>query len=85
MSEMDQGNTVGSLTAGKEKPLGKREIIALLDATKSPGGWGLFNRKSTEKLAARGYFERAEHRAYGMQWRITDAGRAALSAAKGET
>ena len=55
-----------------------REHYALKDAADRPGGWGLFKRSTTEKLAERGYFERAEHPAYGMQWRITDLGRAAL-------
>jgi hypothetical protein len=56
----------------------KREIIALKDAADRIGGWGLFNRKTTEKLAEQGYFEKAQHPNYGNQWRITDAGRAAL-------
>lgn len=57
-----------------------REIHALQDAL-TWGGWGLFRKKTTENLAAKGYFEKAKHPAYGQQWRITDAGRAALAEA----
>jgi hypothetical protein len=55
------------------------EREALLDAANRPGGWGLFKSKTTEKLAAKGYFVKERHPHYGMQWRITDAGRAALA------
>jgi len=56
-----------------------RETIALRDAAGRPGGWGLFNRKTTDRLALLGYFEKERHPSYGMQWKITDAGRAALA------
>ena len=64
----------------KSKPakLTVRELIALRDAANRPGGWGLFNPKTTARLAAAGYFVRDHHPGYGMQWRITDAGRKAL-------
>jgi hypothetical protein len=58
-----------------------REIEALREAADRPGGWGLFKRSTTEKLAAKGYFEKAIHPAYGTHWRITKAGRAALAEA----
>lgn len=58
--------------------LTKREVIALKDAARRPGGWGLFNRKTTDRLATIGCFEKAKHSMYGMQWRITPAGRALL-------
>lgn len=61
-----------------------REMEALKDAAERPGGWGLFKRATTEKLAAKGYFEKATHPAYGEQWRITDAGRSALESAEGK-
>lgn len=60
------------------KRLTVRERIALTDAAERPGGWGLFNAKTTAKLAERGYFVRDQHPSYGMKWRITDAGRKAL-------
>ena len=59
----------------------KREIEALQDAANRPGGWGLFKQKSTASLAGRGYFVKAKHPAYGNQFQITEAGRAALAAA----
>jgi hypothetical protein len=55
------------------------EREALIDAAKRPGGWALFKAKTTAKLAARGWFVQDCHPAYGMQWRITEAGRAALN------
>lgn len=60
--------------------LTERERIALLGAIKNPGGWGLFYPKTTDKLAERGFFEKARHPVYNMRWRITEAGRAALAA-----
>lgn len=56
-----------------------REIEALKDAAR-PGrdGWGLFMPRTTAKLSGRGYFEREKHPIYGMQYRITEFGRAAL-------
>jgi hypothetical protein len=62
--------------------LNKREALALSDAAKRPGGWGLFFPKTTAKLAERGFFIKDIHRGYGMQWRITESGRAALQAAE---
>ncbi|MCS3449814.1 hypothetical protein M2222_001365 [Bradyrhizobium elkanii] len=62
--------------------MNKREIEALQDAAGRPGGWGLFKQKSTAKLAELGYFVKEKHPAYGNQFRITDAGRAALAAAE---
>ena len=63
----------------------KREIDALRDAATRPGGWGLFMRKTTEKLAERGFFEKVKHPSYGNQFRITEAGMAAyLEATKDE-
>lgn len=59
-----------------------REMIALSDAANRPGGWALFNRKTTERLAEKGYFETAKHPAYGDRLRITEAGREALKTAK---
>ncbi len=56
-----------------------RERIALLDAAKRTDGWGLFNPKTTAKLAERGLFVKERHPVYGMQWRITKAGRALLA------
>jgi hypothetical protein len=64
--------------------LNAREKIALRDAVNRPGGWGLFNPKTTAKLAQRGYFVKELHPAYGMLWRITAAGRHAISAVKVE-
>ncbi len=64
--------------------MNKREIQALKEADDRQGGWGLFLRKTTEKLAAQGLFEKAHHPALGMQWRITEAGREALKTAQGE-
>lgn len=58
-----------------------REMCALKDAIDRPGGWGLFMRATTEKLAAKGYFKKELHQALGMQWRITDAGRTAYAEA----
>jgi hypothetical protein len=60
--------------------LSMREIHTLQDALQW-GGWGLFKRKTTERLAERGYFEKKPHPAYGQQFFITDAGRAALAEA----
>lgn len=57
-----------------------RDRQALLDAANRPGGWGLFMRKTTEKLALKGYFEKVQHPSYGPQFRITDAGRAVVTA-----
>ncbi|TYO65564.1 hypothetical protein FXV83_16670 [Bradyrhizobium hipponense] len=59
-----------------------REIEALKDAATRPGGWGLFKQKTTAKLPELGYFVKEKHPAYGNQFRITDAGRAALAAAE---
>jgi hypothetical protein len=59
-------------------------MVALLDAAMRPGGWGLFKPKTTAKLAERGYFVKERHPGYGMRWRITAAGRHALSTTKGE-
>lgn len=64
--------------------LNKSERETLADAADRDGGWGLFRPKTTARLAERGYFERAQHRSYGQQWRITDAGRAALRSTTGE-
>lgn len=61
--------------------MNNREIEALKDAAERPGGWGFFKRSTTDKLAAKGYFEKAMHPVYGMQWRIVDAGRVALNSA----
>ncbi|WP_315740160.1 MULTISPECIES: hypothetical protein [unclassified Bradyrhizobium] len=61
--------------------LTSREKLALKDAVERPGGWGLFNPKTTAKLAERGFFIKENLNGYGMQWRITDAGRAALTEA----
>ena len=58
-----------------------RELKALEEAADRPDGWGLFQPKTTAKLAERGYFVKAKHSVYGMQWQITDAGRAALAEA----
>ncbi|WP_316200863.1 MULTISPECIES: hypothetical protein [unclassified Bradyrhizobium] len=58
-----------------------REKLALKDAVEHPEGWGLFNPKTTAALAARGYFAKQKHQSYGMQWRITEAGREAYSEA----
>jgi hypothetical protein len=63
-------------------PLNKREAVALFDAAKRPGGWGLFFPKTTAKLAERGFFIKEKHPVYGMQWRITASGHAALQAAE---
>ncbi|WP_316207355.1 hypothetical protein [Bradyrhizobium sp. SZCCHNR3118] len=57
-----------------------REKQALEEAASRLDGWGLFLPKTTAKLAAKGYFEKAEHPSLGNQWRITAAGRAALAA-----
>lgn len=64
-----------------ERRLTERERGALLDAAKRPGGWGLFNPKTTAKLAERGYFVLEKHplTGYGMRYRITAAGRAAIT------
>jgi hypothetical protein len=59
--------------------LDKRSRQALLDAAERPGGWGLFHPKTTAKLAERGFFVKERHPGYGMQWRITAEGLAALS------
>jgi hypothetical protein len=61
------------------------EIRALLEAAQRPGGWALFKRKTTAKLAGRGWFEPAEHPLHGQVFRITAAGRAVLAQAKRET
>lgn len=50
------------------------EFAALKDAADRPGGWALFRRKTTERLAAHGWFERATHPTYGEQWKITSVG-----------
>jgi hypothetical protein len=63
---------------GRDEMMGSREYGALLEAAERPGGWGLFREQTTKKLAAKGYFEKAQHPSYGMQWQITEAGRAAL-------
>lgn len=60
--------------------MSSRDYAALLEAAERPGGWGLFKLQTTKKLAGRGYFEKVQHPSYGMQWQITDAGRAALAA-----
>ncbi len=63
----------------------KREIDALRDAATRPGGWGLFMRKTTEKLAEQGFFVKEKHPSYGPQFKLTDAGMAAyLEATKDE-
>lgn len=56
-----------------------RERVALRDALEFWGGWGLFYTKTTEKLGERGFFELAKHHTLGMQWRLTESGRASLS------
>jgi hypothetical protein len=61
------------------------EIRALLEAAQRPGGWALFKRKTTAKLASRGWFEPAEHPLHGPVFRITPAGRAVLAQVKRET
>ena len=61
------------------------EIRALLEAAQRPGGWALFKRKTTAKLASRGWFEPAEHPMYGPVFRITPAGRAVLAEVRRET
>jgi hypothetical protein len=61
-----------------------RENLALRDAAARPGGWGLYYPKTTAKLAERGFFVKERHHGYRMQWRITDAGRHALSTTKGD-
>ena len=58
-----------------------RERVALKDAANRPGGWGLFNPKTTAKLSKRGFFVLERHPGYGMRYRITAAGRAALAEA----
>ncbi len=58
------------------------EIRALLEAAARPGGWALFKRKTTTKLAARGWFEPARHPLHGDVFRITAAGRAVLAEAR---
>ena len=45
----------------------------------------LFKRKTTEKVAGRGWFEPAEHPLHGPVFRITAAGRAVLAQTKRET
>ena len=55
----------------------KREVLR--DAASRLGGWALFKPRTTEKLAGLGFFTKEKHPVYGMQWRITEAGRAALS------
>jgi hypothetical protein len=63
----------------------KREIDALRDAATRPGGWGLFMRKTTEKLAEQGLFVKEKHPSYGDQFKITESGMAAyLEATKDE-
>lgn len=57
------------------------EMEALKDAADRPGGWALFKRRTTEKLVPKGWFEPAKHPVYGNIYRITDAGREALTAA----
>lgn len=64
--------------------MNNREIRALREAIEEWGGWGLFNPKTTDKLAAMGYFERKKHPSYDEHWFITDAGREALKTAQGE-
>ena len=61
-----------------------REIEALNEAVR-PGrdGWGLFKQRTTAKLAGKGYFAFEMHPSCGKQYRITDAGRAALKEAVG--
>ena len=66
----DQGDTM----------MNNRERMALLEAANRRDGWGLFNQKTTQKLAGRGFFVKEKHPVYGMQWRITEAGREALAA-----
>lgn len=57
-----------------------RERAALAEAAeKYRDGWGLFKARTTASLAERGFFVKERHPAYGMQWRITDAGRTALA------
>ncbi|MGJ4945030.1 hypothetical protein ACQR1W_31005 [Bradyrhizobium sp. HKCCYLS1011] len=56
-----------------------RELKALQEAADRPDGWGLFQPKTTTKLAECGFFVKEKHPVYGMQWRITEAGRAALA------
>jgi len=54
-----------------------RERKALRLATEA-GGWAFFLPKTTETLAEKGFFIKEQHPVYGMQWRITAAGRDAL-------
>lgn len=63
-----------------DKPLTRSEVFALQDAIDQPGGWGFYRPKTTAKLAERGFFVKDHRPSYGMQWRITAAGRAAYHA-----
>jgi hypothetical protein len=60
----------------------KLEYRAVRDAATHPGGWALFNRKTTERLAGKGWFMEAVHPAYGRSFKITQAGLAAYEEGK---
>jgi hypothetical protein len=59
----------------------KRELQCLKEAYERAGYWQFFMPSTTKKLAALGYFEKACHGAFrDLQWRLTDAGKAAYEA-----
>jgi hypothetical protein len=60
----------------KMKEFTKLEMTALIDAAQRPGGWGLYNPKTTAKLAKRGFFVLETHTELGMRYRLTQLGRA---------
>src|SRR3974390_1055546 len=59
------------------------EIRALLEAAQRPGGWALVKRKTTGKVAGRGWLEPAEPPLHGPGFRITAAGPAVLARQSG--
>lgn len=61
------------------------DFATLAEAIEQWCGWGLRKPKTTARLAALGWFEKARHPRYGERWRVTDAGREAYEMARKES